>query len=73
MVFFGGETSNGTILDDLWMFNTKLKFWDQPPNHDVNKPIGVVGHTVNIVGDRLYMFGGELLLLACFLYALYRD
>ena len=63
LVFFGGEASNGTILDDLWMFNIKLKAWIQPSNHDVNKPIGVVGHTVNIVEDKLYLFGGEFLVL----------
>ncbi len=59
LVIFGGETAEGTKLDDIWMFNTILKTWSQPPGHDINKPTAVAGHTANIIGSNLYVFGGK--------------
>eukprot|EP00794_Sanderia_malayensis_P010746 gene10746-11897_t len=58
LVIYGGQLSSGTNSDELWMFNMNTKAWSQPVGHDTNKPIAVAGHTANIVGSKLYIFGG---------------
>ena len=51
--------TNGSLLNDLWVFDPVLKIWSQPAGHEINKPNKVAGHTANIVGDKLYVFGGK--------------
>ena len=65
LVIFGGETANGTILNDLWLFNTVSLAWSQPVNHSLSSPPGLIGHTANIVEDTLYIFGGNEIGLFC--------
>ena len=59
LVLFGGELALGSISDELWMFDTITRTWNQPAGHNINRPNAVAGHTANVVGNKLYIFGGK--------------
>ncbi|KAF3219062.1 Negative regulator of mitotic exit [Orbilia oligospora] len=60
-IVFGGDTkmSEHDRLDDtLYLLNTSSRQWSRAqPNGD--KPSGRYGHTLNILGSKLYVFGGQ--------------
>ncbi|RVD90109.1 uncharacterized protein DFL_001085 [Arthrobotrys flagrans] len=60
-IVFGGDTkmSEHDKLDDtLYLLNTSSRQWSRAqPNGD--KPSGRYGHTLNILGSKLYVFGGQ--------------
>ncbi|KAK5800226.1 hypothetical protein VI817_002438 [Penicillium citrinum] len=61
-IVFGGDTKiNETdALDDtLYLLNTSSRQWSRaiPPG---TRPSGRYGHTLNILGSKLYVFGGQV-------------
>ncbi|TGZ78041.1 hypothetical protein EX30DRAFT_310548 [Ascodesmis nigricans] len=61
-IVFGGDTKKDErdILDEtLYLLNTSTRQWSKaiPPGH---RPRGRYGHTLNIVGSKLYVFGGQV-------------
>ncbi|KAI9781359.1 MAG: Negative regulator of mitotic exit [Peltula sp. TS41687] len=61
-IVFGGDTSTEEreVLDDtLYLLNTATRQWSRakPPG---SRPSGRYGHTLNIVGSKLYIFGGQV-------------
>ncbi|EPS30445.1 hypothetical protein POX_b02546 [Penicillium oxalicum] len=61
-IVFGGDTKiNETdALDDtLYLLNTSSRQWSRaiPPGP---RPSGRYGHTLNILGSKLYVFGGQV-------------
>ncbi|KAL4951429.1 hypothetical protein BDW69DRAFT_196446 [Aspergillus filifer] len=61
-IVFGGDTKvdeNDTLDDTLYLLNTSSRQWSRsiPPGP---KPTGRYGHTLNILGSKLYVFGGQV-------------
>lgn len=61
-IVFGGDTKvdeNDTLDDTLYLLNTSSRQWSRsiPPG---SRPTGRYGHTLNILGSRLYVFGGQV-------------
>ncbi|QKX56610.1 uncharacterized protein TRUGW13939_03715 [Talaromyces rugulosus] len=61
-IVFGGDTKvdETDVLDDtLYLLNTSSRQWSRaiPPG---TRPSGRYGHTLNILGSRLYVFGGQV-------------
>lgn len=61
LVLFGGEVANGTFVNDLWSFNMSTMQWKLLPGNAVSSPPGLASHTANVVGDKLFIFGGTFL------------
>ena len=59
MVLFGGELQNGSLTNDLWLYNITLNKWTELAVNDVAKPPPLAEHTATLVDDKLYIFGGE--------------
>lgn len=61
-IVFGGDTkiNESDALDDtLYLLNTSSRQWSRaiPPG---TRPSGRYGHTLNILGSKLYVFGGQV-------------
>ncbi|CRG85770.1 Tip elongation aberrant protein 1 [Talaromyces islandicus] len=61
-IVFGGDTkvNENDVLDDtLYLLNTSSRQWSRaiPPGA---RPSGRYGHTLNILGSKLYVFGGQV-------------
>ncbi|KAL2801311.1 hypothetical protein BJX66DRAFT_6792 [Aspergillus keveii] len=61
-IVFGGDTKvdeTDTLDDTLYLLNTSSRQWSRsiPPGP---RPTGRYGHTLNILGSRLYVFGGQV-------------
>ena len=59
MVVLGGESYNGTLRNDLWIYNATLNKWTELAVNSVVKPLPVSEHTGTVVDDKLYIFGGK--------------
>lgn len=59
MVLFGGELQNGSLTNELWLYNITLNKWTELAVNDVAKPPPLAEHTATLVDDKLYIFGGE--------------
>ncbi|KAI5295488.1 Negative regulator of mitotic exit [Ascosphaera acerosa] len=60
-IVFGGDTKvepNDPLDDTLYLLNTSSRQWSRaiPPGP---RPKGRYGHTLNIVGSKIYVFGGQ--------------
>ena len=62
MVVFGGESHNGSLKNDLWLYNVTLNKWTELAVNSVIKPLPVTEHTATLVDNKLYIFGGKFLL-----------
>ncbi|GAB7359589.1 hypothetical protein MBLNU230_g6774t1 [Neophaeotheca triangularis] len=61
-IVFGGDTKmdEGDMLDDtLYLLNTSTKQWSRALPAGPRPP-GRYGHTLNILGSKLYIFGGQV-------------
>ncbi|KAL1583920.1 hypothetical protein WHR41_07359 [Cladosporium halotolerans] len=61
-IVFGGDTKmdEGDVLDDtLYLLNTSTKQWSRALPAGPRPP-GRYGHTLNILGSKLYIFGGQV-------------
>ncbi|KAL1843289.1 hypothetical protein VTJ49DRAFT_2398 [Mycothermus thermophilus] len=61
-IVFGGDTKieETDVLDEtLYLLNTSTRQWSRalPPGP---RPTGRYGHTLNILGSKLYVFGGQV-------------
>ncbi|KAL1865070.1 Negative regulator of mitotic exit [Paecilomyces lecythidis] len=61
-IVFGGDTKmndNDTLDDTLYLLNTSSRQWSRaiPPGP---RPAGRYGHTLNILGSKIYIFGGQV-------------
>ncbi|CAG8229085.1 unnamed protein product [Penicillium nalgiovense] len=61
-IVFGGDTKideNDSLDDTLYLLNTSSRQWSRaiPPG---SRPSGRYGHTLNILGSKLYVFGGQV-------------
>ncbi|KAJ5156071.1 hypothetical protein N7492_008874 [Penicillium capsulatum] len=61
-IVFGGDTkiNESDALDDtLYLLNTSSRQWSRaiPPG---SRPAGRYGHSLNILGSKLYVFGGQV-------------
>lgn len=61
-IVFGGDTKmddTDTLDDTLYLLNTSSRQWSRasPPGQ---KPSGRYGHTLNILGSKIYIFGGQV-------------
>ncbi|KAI2075371.1 Negative regulator of mitotic exit [Ophidiomyces ophidiicola] len=61
-IVFGGDTKideNDTLDDTLYFLNTSSRQWSRavPPGP---RPAGRYGHTLNILGSKIYIFGGQV-------------
>ncbi|KAK8155248.1 hypothetical protein BKA80DRAFT_209100 [Phyllosticta citrichinensis] len=61
-IVFGGDTKldEGDVLDDtLYLLNTSTKQWSRALPAGP-RPSGRYGHTLNILGSKLFVFGGQV-------------
>ncbi|KAK5145141.1 hypothetical protein LTR04_001371, partial [Oleoguttula sp. CCFEE 6159] len=61
-IVFGGDTKmdDGDMLDDtLYLLNTSTKQWSRALPAGPRPP-GRYGHTLNILGSKIYIFGGQV-------------
>ncbi|KAL8778807.1 MAG: hypothetical protein Q9213_007242 [Squamulea squamosa] len=61
-IVFGGDTKvddRDKLDDTLYLLNTSTRHWSRsmPPGP---RPAGRYGHTLNILGSRIYIFGGQV-------------
>nr|KMM64632.1 kelch repeat-containing protein [Coccidioides posadasii RMSCC 3488] len=61
-IVFGGDTKineHDTLDDTLYFLNTSSRQWSRavPPGP---RPAGRYGHSLNILGSRIYIFGGQV-------------
>ncbi|TKX23049.1 galactose oxidase-like protein 4 [Elsinoe australis] len=61
-IVFGGDTKTeeSDLLDDtLYLLNTSTKQWSRAAPAGTRPP-GRYGHTLNILGSKIYIFGGQV-------------
>ncbi|KAF2724736.1 hypothetical protein K431DRAFT_217301 [Polychaeton citri CBS 116435] len=61
-IVFGGDTKmdEGDMLDDtLYLLNTSTKQWSRALPAGTRPP-GRYGHSLNILGSKIYIFGGQV-------------
>ncbi|KAG0133099.1 hypothetical protein HOY82DRAFT_605170 [Tuber indicum] len=61
-IVFGGDTKLDPqdVLDEtLYLLNTSTRQWSRA-NPNGPRPAGRYGHTLNILGSKLYIFGGQV-------------
>ncbi|KAL8967681.1 MAG: hypothetical protein Q9183_002804 [Haloplaca sp. 2 TL-2023] len=61
-IVFGGDTKvddRDKLDDTLYLLNTSTRHWSRsmPPGP---RPAGRYGHTLNILGSKIYVFGGQV-------------
>ncbi|KAJ9616734.1 Negative regulator of mitotic exit [Cladophialophora chaetospira] len=61
-IVYGGDTKmddNDMLDDTLYLLNTSSRQWSRasPPGP---RPSGRYGHTLNILGSKIYIFGGQV-------------
>lgn len=61
-IVFGGDTKTDVrdkLDDTLYLLNTSTRHWSRsmPPGP---RPAGRYGHTLNILGSKIYVFGGQV-------------
>ncbi|KAF1838492.1 cell polarity protein-like protein [Decorospora gaudefroyi] len=61
-IVFGGDTKladNDDLDDTLYLLNTSTKHWSRALPQGP-RPTGRYGHTLNILGSKIYIFGGQV-------------
>ncbi|KAH3920936.1 hypothetical protein HBH56_011820 [Parastagonospora nodorum] len=61
-IVFGGDTKladNDDLDDTLYLLNTSTKHWSRALPQGA-RPTGRYGHTLNILGSKIYIFGGQV-------------
>jgi hypothetical protein len=56
---FGGIFSNGSYSNELWYFNATLQEWNLCAQNSSVTPLQLSGHTLTLVENNLYLFGGK--------------
>ncbi|KAI4465589.1 netrin/laminin-related [Holotrichia oblita] len=58
-IIFGGKLDNGSLSNELWLFNINIKKWELRAELSDLQPPPLTRHTLTKVGDVLYLFGGS--------------
>ena len=56
---FGGVSDNGTYSNELWYYNASSVSWRLCAENSTVQPRKLSGHTLTLVEDELYVFGGK--------------
>lgn len=59
MALYGGKLSDGSLSDELWLYNVYTKSWLLRALHSKVRPPKLTRHTLTLAGDFLYLFGGS--------------
>ena len=59
-VIFGGKRPNGSVSNSLWQYAISKNQWTLKGQDSLIQPPGLTKHTLTLVGDYLYLFGGSL-------------
>lgn len=63
-VIFGGKLENGSLSDELWLFNVSSaqteQQWSLRAVNSTLRPPPLTRHTLTLAGEFLYVFGGSL-------------
>ncbi|XP_034236737.1 multiple epidermal growth factor-like domains protein 8 [Thrips palmi] len=59
MALYGGKLSDGSLSDELWLYNVNTKSWLLRAIHSKVRPPKLTRHTLTLAGDYLYLFGGS--------------
>lgn len=59
MALYGGKLSDGSLSDELWLYNVYTKTWLLRALHSKVRPPKLTRHTLTLAGDFLYLFGGS--------------
>lgn len=63
-VIHGGKLENGSLSNDLWLFNASANqsedYWILRAFNSTLQIPPLTRHTITLVGDHLYVFGGSL-------------
>lgn len=63
-VIHGGKLENGSLSNDLWMFNASAEnpqsYWTLRAINSTFQPPNLTRHTITMAGYYLYVFGGSL-------------
>ena len=59
LLMFGGKRVNGSYSNTLWFYNFTLKTWHIKAENSKIKPKPVWLHTLTLVQDFVYVFGGS--------------
>nr|XP_022913574.1 multiple epidermal growth factor-like domains protein 8 isoform X1 [Onthophagus taurus] len=57
-LIFGGKLHNGSLANDLWLFNVFTKHWELRAQLSDIRPPPLTRHTLTRAGDTIYLFGG---------------
>ena len=60
LVVFGGELANGTLLNDLWIFNITTITWKRVHENNDDSPPGLASHCATVYDGGLIIFGGNV-------------
>ncbi|KAL9611684.1 MAG: hypothetical protein Q9167_003679 [Letrouitia subvulpina] len=61
-IVFGGDTKmddRDKLDDTLYLLNTSTRHWSRSSPPGI-RPAGRYGHTLNILGSKIYVFGGQV-------------
>lgn len=58
LVVYGGELKNGTLLNDLWIFNITTSIWERKNGNNGDSPPGLASHCAIVHEGELIIFGG---------------
>ena len=59
MYVFGGRNNENKVLNDLWSLDLSNYTWTKiETDATTNPPIGRTGHSCDIVGHTMVIFGG---------------
>lgn len=63
-VIFGGKLENGSLSNELWLFNVSAaqteQQWSLRAMNSIVRPPHLTRHTMTLAGNHLYVFGGSL-------------
>ena len=59
LVVYGGELKNGTLLNDLWIFNITTTVWRRMEGNNGDSPPGLASHCASVYDGELIIFGGR--------------
>ncbi|XP_015904894.1 attractin-like protein 1 isoform X2 [Parasteatoda tepidariorum] len=67
LYMYGGMLYNGTVLNELWLFNTTKRTWhllskmtmDQNCHSEPCSPLAAMGHTATVVGNYMIVIFGH--------------
>jgi len=58
---YGGDNIEDIFLGDIWLFSLSSRKWEPVEQIEGNEPALLRGHhSATLVGDSIYLFGGEM-------------